>query len=534
VEVISYARINGLPIVDPAELSKDAARLGVSDKDWRGLATSVNVPRGENPTIAYVLLSAQVLDKLLEKPHDFISLELVVRAADATDTTFPGANTLTFGDLLIHSTKAVMSTYGKDDCPYLVELRDWRELARMGTLGAFGHGNINVMIPDNTWFYESSLDYVESAFQPFSWKSSLESVLGQGIHPVVLPQMTYAIAPIKPEASGIDDDIPVNYQFAGWGPWSAYNRLLHDCGHLYVPTYNGSVDFGFGHVIPEVFDGIPVENEALAKARTVSTDKSHPREIVATRLPRDIWVLYPLRGWTYQNPDDSKLVNATDQTLSWPVGYSLQQGSSAGRHGTSVAIKVSTPMRSDSQGTVLNQDQIDDVAKRTAEAYMASIQDNDQDETFSGLHPLNPTNNIQSVSFFDFGAGFQTKIRNRWIGMDRVQNFQPAHALPDLVVPNIPYHRCVYGKSRGLISGGQDIPPNQLGVADVYWYKAEGGSQGWKKCTPNKQIIFRNAGLGDIAATVDEGQPGEDATWVYCEFWWQSKEFVAFCGFQEP
>lgn len=531
MEVISNCRVNGLPCLDPQELSRWASRNHISDEAWSRKATSITLTRGCEPSTAFILTSYATLQSLIGAPGSYepIELRIVSRGRSGPEADYPGAADLTIGGWYVHRADAVLPAWSSSDSPYLVELRDARQVARLSYLNE----DFNLWTPGGG---ELFLESVKRSGPPGSLKAWSSETMVKYIWeqmPVLgrvpsLPKTYWTI------------DAPQNWRFRGWSAWDAYCFVLDTFGYVIAPkgfskrndgSYAWSGQWSVQSELDPRAEWDTEYQEARAKAVRVPTDTNHPVSVGATRLAEEIKVIFPARRWGYQDDVDPLVVHWRDSFDSNPTHVETRKGHPFAVPGTKIAIVYPFPATFDSGNanpslpSLIDDWIYTEIADRMAEVYL-EVGEPDVYETFSGLHPLMPGPDVAHTKYFDFGSGWQTEVKNDWVGNKYVTNFMPAHTLPDPIASHTPYHRCAYVKVNGAVSGGgSTIAPGELGVGKVHWQNLSSSGNRWEPCSPPKTIQFRNVGLNDIE--------DDDNTWAYCEFWWQSKEFIAFCGFQE-
>lgn len=547
MEVLSYCSLNGLPVLDPVDLSTWAAKNKVSDEPWRAKANSLTVTRGRDPSVGHFLVSWETLHSLLGAPgsNDPVEIELVVKGKTEADSLFAGANTLRYGRMYVHRAEAVLPAWGAKDSPYLIELRDAREVAKLSCLNE----DFNLPLPNGLdglqghGFYVESTKHSGSSTDPGStpkWTSeAMADYIWSKLPSVIGPKPTKSHGRDFQKLETWSSPVPVGWRFRGWSAWEAYNRLMDSLGHVLAPkgfekSPDGTLSWsGQWLLISELMarsDWDEAFQEAKDAADKVLTDTAHSTTLTATRLPSEIKVIFPAYRYGYQDDTDPQVMSSVDAMHSKPTYEVTVDGSPFAIPGTVLSIIYPLQTIFDTSRvhdfaiqTPLDNRLFDELAALLAKQYLDRSGDSDVYDTYSGLHPLMPGPDIEHVRFFDFGKGWQTEVKNSWVGMKYVANWKPTHTLPDPIAAGLPYHRACYVKVTGAASGGgSTIARGKTGRGEIHWWHVP--NENWTPCAPPKPVFFKNVGLSDMEVDAD--------TWAYLEYWWQAKEWIAFCVFQ--
>lgn len=526
--VNSYLKISGYPVLQPDALSMEARKHRASDAKWRGRANSVTISGGMEPASSYVLVSAEVMSRLdvnapqtlqlycvpndgSTAPIDALDFHDAIQHQDASipslpldaigDASYSGLDRFMLTSQYIYRAESVLAGDVKVKGPYLLELKDIRHIYTMsGTNRTF-----NLLTPTEQSYWSSSIN----SGTPWSWKEIVNELI----------QDVPFLESIDSSLSTFPTHIAENYRFDGQSAWNAIGKILQDTQQLMLPR----MPF---FPIP---DGFPTATQASQQPtwmitnpnythepneqrRADFTDKSYCPQITTSRVPVVYLVCFPDRDYAYQTKNDSELYDSYDAQLESPV-YTVSHSITGGLPGTRMVIHDTLPVRRDvDTGAVMNQGDLNTRAQQLAQDYHARLIDADQDNVYSGLHQFMPDGNVHAVTWFDFGKGWQTRVEH---GPRSLMRDYPHHTYPDISEQHIPVHRKIYGK----VTSTSNVQPTKTGNAETQYLDIQGN---WQETSPKKPFVFRNVGLTDI----------QKDDMIYAEWWWQRKEWVAWCGFR--
>lgn len=483
--VNDYLEISGAPCLSPSHLSSEARRLNYDDSKWRNRANSITLSGGIRPSSAFVLVSKEVFDSLNVDQSHTLSAFCMARSASEADTKFSGVRRMVFPNMYIYRAEAVLA--GAEDVkgPYLLELRDQRQIWAMSYI----FGSYNLICHNETNYFASSTN----GGSAWTWNTMLTDIIDD------LPLS----AAISLAEASFPTANPETFRFFGMSGMDAIGYILRDIGHLFLPSITGGT-FAARIARP---DYLSAPN---AKLKMAPVDLSYCPEITAARIPAKIAVMFPDRDYGYQGYSDDRVVDPHDVVAALPM-YVLQVNTNKGVTGTTIAVHDSMYVTRDViTRAITNSAALITRANEVASRLVSRLSGEDRQNVYSGLIPFELDSDIGSVTWIDYGGGWKTIAEMGPAVLSRVHNY---HDFPDIVDYHVPVHR----KCVAIVTTGE-VAVGGTGNAKVQYLSGTS----WVDVSPQKNVSFRNVGNASIVA----------GNRVYLEWWWQSKEWIAFCGFE--
>jgi len=379
--------VGGQQCLDPAEQRKNALELGTPMDFWQ-VASSYNCPRGFEPGVAYVLMLKVQLDKLGEN-----STHSVKFICDN--------KSLTVKNMRIHkgSCMGLRASLADNNVPYLVELRDVREVLKLSTIASAY--NVRLGAPSTT--SGNSLYYPESlnSGSAWTWQTMFTNIWAS------LP----SVAGTAPTLPGTPTHAPENYQFIGVSAWKSIKRILDYLGYeiIYSPVPGTFTVVEYG----DTQSGLSVSLNAILDKKIFDY---HPTLGLHSSAPEKIQVFFP-RQELYQGIE--KDTQRTGNWLMTPYYSKTVNAISTGVAGTIMPIWDSTPALFNSSGTVTNSTNLDSRAAEIVANIAKRMTDDSHDRTrvlYGGLHTaIIPGEQISNVTWRDYrdGNGMITEYTRR-------------------------------------------------------------------------------------------------------------------------
>lgn len=211
-----YVTIGGREVLQPAAI-RQFCRVRRFPCDWWERANSITVSAGPDPDTAYLLVSRATAEAL--DPAALHEIKWTYKQEGVASV-----RQFTFGNWVLWRAVALTGN-GDGNAPYLLELRDKRELMGLGEEIDADY-NITLGWKSSAKLYQTS---TTNSGTPWTW---------QGLLNTLWSSLPSAIRGTAPTLSYTPTHTPEHFQFSGTA-WQAVTEVLAACQSTVVPCVGG-------------------------------------------------------------------------------------------------------------------------------------------------------------------------------------------------------------------------------------------------------------------------------------------------------